>query len=219
MVNVSKNAATSFVDRESDATIKQKRRPRRRMDEQRRGVLLYDKFDVWKVAANGSGATRLTDGAAEQIRHRYLRLDPDEEWIDPSKPMHVSLFGSWTKRSGYGRLDPGAPAVKRLLFDDKSITGLARAKDADVYAYVAQRFDDPPAALVGGPDLKDAKIVVKTNAFASDYAWGKSELIEHKNDRGERMQGAPFPSGRISARQGLTPMIVYDERLSDGLHR
>ena len=220
VVNVTKNAATSFVDRESDATIKQK--PPFGVagwtsnDE---AVLLYDKFDVWKVAANGSGATRLTDGAAEQVRHRYLRLDPDEEWIDPSKPMHVSLFGSWTKRSGYGRLDPGTPAVKRLLFDDKSITGLARAKDADVYAYVAQRFDDPPAALVGGPELKDARAVVKTNAFASDYAWGKSELIEYKNDRGERMQGALFyPAGYQPGKK--YPMIVYMyERLSDGLHR
>jgi len=220
VVSITKPALTSFVDKESDATIKQK--PPfgvagwAKNDE---AVILYDKFDVWKVNANGSGAVRLTDGAAEQIRHRYLRLDPEEEWIDTGKPMPVSLFGIWTKRSGYGRIEPGTASAKRLLFEDKSITGLAKAKDADVYGYVMQRFDDPPTAMVGGPDLKDAKAIVKSNAFVGDYAWGKSELIEYKTDRGDRLQGALFyPAGYQPGKK--YPMIVYMyERLSDGVHR
>ena len=96
---------TSFVDRESDATVKQK--PPfgvagwTKNDE---SVLLYDKFDVWQVAADGTKAARLTDGATEQVRHRYVRLNPEEEFIDIDKPLMVSLFGTWSKRSGYGRI-------------------------------------------------------------------------------------------------------------------
>ncbi len=217
--NVSKPAQTSFINRESDATVKQK--PSfgfagwTKNDE---AVILYDKFDAWRVAANGSGATRLTDGATEQIRHRYARLDPDEEWIDTSQPVHFGLFSIWTKRSGYARLDPGA-ALKPLVLDDKSITGLAKAKDAEVFAYTIQAFDDPPDVMVGGPELKGARAVAKTNTFAGDYAWGRSELIEYKNERGERLQGALFyPAGYEPGRK--YPMVVYMyERLSDGLHR
>ncbi len=81
LVNITKTAPTSFVNRESDFTIKQK--PPFGVagwttnDE---SVILYDKFDLWQVAADGSRATRLTDGAAEQVRHRYVRLDPDQEF-------------------------------------------------------------------------------------------------------------------------------------------
>ena len=58
-----------------------------------------------------------------------------------------------------------------------------------------------------------------TNPFAADYAWGKSEIVEYKNERGERLQGALFyPAGYEPGRK--YPMVVYMyERLSDGLHR
>jgi dipeptidyl aminopeptidase/acylaminoacyl peptidase len=219
-VSISRAATSMFVDRDSDATIKQK--PPfgvagwTKNDE---AVLLYDKFDIWKVAATGTAATRLTDGAVEQIRHRYVRLDPEEEWIDTAAPIHVSQFGIWTKRSGYARIDPGTSTAKPLVFEDKSITALGKAKIADSYSYVVQRFDDPPELRVGGPDLKDARVVVKTNTFARDYAWGRSELVEYKNERGDRLQGALFyPAGYEAGKK--YPMIVYMyERLSDGLHR
>lgn len=73
---------------------------------------LYDKYDLWQVAADGSKAQRLTDGAAEQIRHRPVRLDQaadggrrravdasisrDDEWIDLGQPVYLSLYGERT---------------------------------------------------------------------------------------------------------------------------
>ncbi|HET7218015.1 MAG TPA: prolyl oligopeptidase family serine peptidase, partial [Vicinamibacterales bacterium] len=219
VVNITKAAATSFINRESDATIRQK--PPFGIagwtahDE---ALLLYDKFDVWHVAANGAGATKLTDGAGDQVRYRYVRLDPDEEFIDTGKPLHFSLFGIWTKRSGYAQLTPGA-AVTPLVLLDKSVGLLGKAEKADVYAYVVQRFDEPPVAMVSGPDVTTAKRVVETNPFAKDYEWGRSELVEYKNERGDRLQGIlSYPADYQTGRK--YPMIVYMyERLSDGLHR
>ena len=220
VVNITKAAAASFVDRESDATIAQK--PPFGVagwTKDDAAVLLYDKFDIWQVAADGSGAVRLTDGGAEQIRHRYARLNPDEEWIDTSKPVPVTLFGIWTKRSGYGRLDVAARRVERLAFEDRMIDRLGRAKDAEVYAYVSQDFDDPADVFVASADLRTPRQVTSLNAFQTEYSWGRSELIEYKSERGERLQGALFyPAGYQPGRK--YPMIVYMyERLSDGVHR
>ncbi len=219
VVNITKNAQTTFIDRESDATIKQK--PAfgvagwTKNDE---SVILYDKFDLWQIAPDGSSAKRLTDGAAEQVRHRYLRLDPDEEWIDTDKPAYLSLFGVWSKKSGFARLRFGADA-ERLVWLDKSVTRLAKAKDADAYSYSVEAFDDSPDVFVGDAALKEAKQVTKTNPFQSNYAWGRSELVEYKTERGERLQGALFyPAGYEAGKK--YPMVVYlYERLSDGLHR
>lgn len=222
-VNITKSAQTSFVDRESDFTIRQK--PAFGVagwTKDDAAVILYDKFDLWQVASDGSRAVRLTDGAAEQVRHRYEKLDPEEEWIDTSRPVFLSLFGIWTKKSGFARLKPGpsgALAEEHLLWFDKSLDHLAKAKDADVFEYVAQTFVESPNALIAGPDLKDAKAATKTNPFQSNYAWGHEELIEYKNSRGERLQGALFfPAGYDPAKK--YPMIVYMyEKLSDNLHR
>jgi dienelactone hydrolase len=223
IVNITKNAPTAFVDRESDWTIKQK--PPFGVagwTKEDAAVLLYDKFDLWQVAPDGSHAVRLTDGAADQVRHRYEKLDPEEEWIDTSKPVYLSLFGIWTKKSGFARLRPGASGAlteEHLLWLDKSLDHLAKAKDADVFEYVQQTFVESPNAFIAGPGLKDAKTVTKTNPFQTNYAWGREELIEYKNSHGDRLQGALFyPAGYDPAKK--YPMIVYMyEKLSDNLHR
>lgn len=220
IVNITKTVPAAFVNRESDATVRQK--PPfgvagwTKNDD---AVVLYDKFDLWQVASDGSKATRLTDGAAAQTRSRYVRVNPDDEWIDTAKPIVVSLFGIWSKKSGYGRIMPGASAVEPLVWDDKSISALGKAKDADVFSYVAQSFEDSPDLLVGGADLTSAKQVTATNPFQSNYAWGRSEIVEFKSDRGERLQGALFyPAGYEPGKK--YPMVVYIyERLSDGVHR
>jgi dienelactone hydrolase len=223
VVNITKTASTAFVDRESDFTIKQK--PPFGVagwTKDDAAVILYDKFDLWQVAPDGSKAARLTDGAANQVRHRYEKFDPEEEWIDTSKPIYLSLFGIWSKKSGFARLKPGASGTfteEHLLWLDKSLDHLAKAKDADVFEYVQQNFVDSPNAFVAGTDLKDAKAVTRTNPFQSNYAWGREELIEYKNSHNERLQGALFyPAGYDSAKK--YPMIVYMyEKLSDNLHR
>ena len=220
VVNITKAVPAVFVDRESDATIKQK--PAfgvagwTKNDE---AVILYDKFDLWRVAADGARATRLTGGAADQTRHRYVRVNPEEEWIDTDKPLYLSLFGLWTKRSGYARLQPGAASAEPMVWLDKGVARLAKAKDADVYAYVAEDFDDSPDVFIGGPDLKDAKQITRTNPFQDRYAWGHSEAIEYKNERGDRLQGGLYYPADYRAGKRY-PMIVYlYERLSDEIHR
>ncbi|MHC4991200.1 MAG: TolB family protein, partial [Planctomycetota bacterium] len=128
-------------------------------------VLAYDRFDVWMLAADGSAATRLTRGGEDMIRHRRLVLDREaEEFVDPDATMYLTLYGELTKKSGYGRLSPGNPP-EVLRWDDRMISGLVKAEDADVYAWIEQRFDDSPDVYVGGDDLAGSRQVTRTNPF------------------------------------------------------
>ena len=218
-VNITKNIKTSFIDQESDSTAPEK--PPFGVagwTKDDAAVILYDKFDLWKVASNGSQATRLTDGVAGQVRHRYARLDPEEEFIDLDKPVYLSVFGIWTKKSGYAVLRPGSAESERLLWTDKSIGRLSKAADAPVYSYVSETAEESPNIFVGA-DLKTAKPVTGTNPFQSKYAWTRSELIEYKSSTGQRLQGALFyPAGYEAGKK--YPMIVFMyEKLSDGVHR
>jgi dipeptidyl aminopeptidase/acylaminoacyl peptidase len=217
--NVTRAAATSFVDRDSDATVRQK--PPFGVagwTKDDGALLLYDKLDIWQLAPDGSQAARLTSGAADQVRHRLVRLDPEQDWVDVQRPLHVSLFGIRSKRSGYGVLTPGSP-VDRAVWLDQSVGSLAKAKGADVFAYIAQAHDDSPDIFIGGADLRQARQVTKTNPFQDKFAWSRGEIVEYTSARKTPLQGALYYPANYEP--GRTyPMIVYVyERLSDGVHR
>jgi dipeptidyl aminopeptidase/acylaminoacyl peptidase len=219
ITNITKAVPTSFIDKESDQTSPQK--PPfgfAAWAKDDGAVLLNDKYDVWLLASDGSKAERLTSGAAEQVRHRVVRLDPDEEAIDLAKPIYMSLFGEWTKKSGYARRDPSG-AVTRLVWLDKGVGALAKARNADVYGYIAQDYDDSPDLFAGAADLKDARQVTGTNAFQADYAWGRSELLDYRPPTGRHLQASlHYPAGYEAGKK--YPMIVYNyELLSQNVHR
>jgi dipeptidyl aminopeptidase/acylaminoacyl peptidase len=217
-VNLTGALPTSFVDLEDDHPVHE-RRPYgvAGWTTGDRSVLLQDRFDLWEIRPDGSRATRLTRGAEDSVMHGYLRLDPEERAIDPNKPLYLSLRGEWSKKSGIARLRPGK-AVERLVWRDQNIGRLTRARDADIYAFVAQAYDDSPDYFAGGPDLGAARQATRTNPFQDDYAWGRSELVTFTNAGGEKLQGIlTYPA---DYRPGVKyPMIVYIyEKLTQRLH-
>jgi dipeptidyl aminopeptidase/acylaminoacyl peptidase len=207
-VNLTGALPTAFVNHEDDHTVAQK--PPFGVAGWTKGdrsVILYDKYDLWEVRPDGSGATRLTDGAAEQVRYRYVRLDPEEIFIDPARPLYLSAYGEWTKKFGYARLRLGR-AAERLVWLDRNVGRLSKAKAAEVYAYVAQGFDESPNYFVGGPGLAEARRVTTTNPFQGEFAWGRAELVDFTNARGEKLQGSLYyPANYEPGKQ--YPMIVY----------
>jgi hypothetical protein len=70
-----------------------------------REVLLYDRYDIWQVAPDGTKARNLTDGVGrkEKTTLRYIRLDPKERSIDPDKPMLLQAENEETRDSGFFR--------------------------------------------------------------------------------------------------------------------
>jgi len=217
--NITNAADDRFVNTEYDYPVEQK--PPRSMagwTTKDAAVLIYDRYDIWSFAPDGSGGKRLTDGARDSVIHRVVRLDRDEPAIDLSRPLYVSLTGEWSKKSGYARLRPGR-APERLVFEERSVGRLIRADSAEVYLFTKEDFDDSPDWFAAGPGLAEARQVSETNAFQKDYAWGRSELIEFNSAAGRRSQGILlYPANHDPARR--YPMIVYTyEILSPGVHR
>jgi dipeptidyl aminopeptidase/acylaminoacyl peptidase len=220
VTNITANVKTSFVDVESDSTS-----PQKTMfgiggwTKDDANVVLYDKFDIWKVSPAGGGATKLTSGAADQVRHRLISLSGQPGDPTELEGAWVTLFGNLSKKSGYARLSNG---VKNVVFVDKSVGGLAKAEKADVYSYSVQAADDSPDLFVGGPELASAKQVTESNAFLSKYGWTRNELVDYSITRGKQkiaLQGIlSYPANYEPGKK--YPMVVYlYEKLSDGLHR
>lgn len=181
-------------------------------------VIVNDEWDLWELPADGAKPRRLTDGAAEQVRHRYVNPEPRrQDPIDLTKAAYVYMYGVWTKKDGYGRIVDGK--VDRAVWLDRNLTALRKAKEADVYTFVQQAFDVSPNVYAAGADLKSPRQITETNPFAMDYAWGRSRLIEYKNPKGERLQGALFYPANYDAAKKYPLIVHIYERQSQLLHR
>ena len=167
-------------------------------------VLLYDEYDIWQVAPDGSAAKNLTDGIGrkDKVVFRSLRLDPDEQFIDPAKPLLLSAESEVTRDSGFYRdkVDGGMP--ERLLWAAKDFTAPTKAKDADVVMFTASRFDEYPDLLITNTDFKDLKKVSNAGEQLNRFTWGKAELVQFKNTDGIALSGTLLKQiGRASCRE------------------
>lgn len=184
-------------------------------------VLLYDQYDIWQVAPDGSGAKSLTDGVGrkEKIEFRYARLDPQEKGIDPSKPLLLRAGNEWTRDSGFYRdkIDGGMP--EKLIMAAKSFNPPTKAKDADVYLLTATTFNEFPDLLVTSPSFKELKKVSDANPQKAQLLWGNSELVRFKNIDGVPLSAMLIKPPNFDPNKKY-PMIVYIyETLSENVHR
>jgi len=181
-------------------------------------VLLYDRYDVWEVKPDGSGARNMTNGAADRIRSRRVWLFPEDRVVDLARPVLVSLYGERTKQTGYGRLH-ASRGMERLAYGDSLFSRIGRAADADVLFYRVERFDDSPDYHVADANLQDAVQVTRTNPFERNFAWGQARLVDFRSTTGRELQGALFlPANYDPARK--YPLIVFPyEITSNTLHQ
>lgn len=178
-------------------------------------VLLYDEYNIWAVKPDGTGSRKLTNGEKDEIMHRVVRTDFEDPFLDPSKPIYLSIYGDKTKKYGFAKLDKNQ--VSTLLFENLSVGRISKAKDTDVFTYVKQDYHISPELYVSNNFTAENKVAT-TNAQQADYYWGKSELISFTNKKGKKMQGALFyPANYEPGKQ--YPMIVYIyELLSNTVH-
>jgi dipeptidyl aminopeptidase/acylaminoacyl peptidase len=184
-------------------------------------VLLYDRYDIWQVAPDGSNAKNLTDGVGrkEKIEFRYVKLDPQEKSVDPAKPMLLRAENEWTRDSGFyrDRVNGGVP--EKLIMASKNFTPPAKAKDADVYVLTASTFNEFPDLLIANANFSDMKKVSDANPQKAQLLWGTSELVRFKNLDGVPLSGMLIKPENFDPAKKY-PMIVYIyETLSENLHR
>jgi dipeptidyl aminopeptidase/acylaminoacyl peptidase len=185
-------------------------------------VLIYDRYDIWRVSPDGSATTNLTDGVGrkDSTTLRYVRLDPRERWIDPDKPMLLSAENQETFESGFYRDKVNSTALpQKLLMAAKDFNNPTKAKDADVLIMTASRFDQFPDVWVTNSTFRELKRVSNGDAQRAAYTWGTGELVSFKNADGVPLKGLLLKPENFDSKKKY-PMIVYIyEKLSQGLHQ
>jgi dipeptidyl aminopeptidase/acylaminoacyl peptidase len=190
-------------------------------------ALVYDRYDVWQISADGASAKNVTGGVGrrDKLQFRVVRLDRAEEateedrGVDPTKPLLLRAENMETHDSGIweDRLDRDAPP-RKLLMGPANYRPLLKAHDADVVVVTAQTFHDEPDLRITDSTFRDLRRVTTMNPQKEQIRWGTAELVSFKNTDGLALQAALYkPEGFDPSKK--YPMIVYIyERLSQNVN-
>lgn len=218
--NISEKSGVNFADEEDDHPEEKPAYGVGGWTKNGKAVIMNHKYDLWLLPLDGAAPRNITSGIGdkEEIRFRYIRLDPEEYFIDASKPLLLSSYGEWTKKSGFYSLQVGA-APRKLVFEDRAFGMPIKARSADRVIYTTETFVDFPDYYVSALDFAAPKKITDANPQQADYAWGSRVLVDYQNSKGRKLQATlTLPAGYEKGRR--YPMVVYIyEKQSQAHHR
>ena len=219
VTNISQSASVNFADRDHPYPNANPTYGIAGWAKDGKHVIVNHHYDLWSLALDGSKAENLTAGFgdAEEIRLRYVSLDPEEEYIDTKKDVLLSAYGEWTKKTGYF-LGKAGQKPREVVYEDRNYGRLFKALHGDRLIYTVQTFTDFPDYYVSTADFKNPKKVSNANPQQEEYAWGKRILVDYTNSKGDRLQGTlALPADYQPGKK--YPMIVYFyEKMSQNHH-
>jgi dipeptidyl aminopeptidase/acylaminoacyl peptidase len=188
--------------------------------------LVYDRYDVWQLFADGRPARNLTEGEGRKTKTqlRVQRIEPveegeDERGIDPAKPLYLRAVSEDTRATGFSRDSfEGAAPPRRLLWGDRNYRYTGRAREADVLLLTASRFDEYPDLHTTDSSFQRLSKATSGGAQMEPFLWGKGELVRFNSADGVPLRAALYKPAGFDPKKKY-PMIVYIyERLSQNVH-
>lgn len=229
----------SFIDAEDDHPYEKPIYGVAGWSKDGKSVIVNHRFDLYALPLDGGKAVNLTGGVgdAQQIVFRLVRLDraggggrggrgggagfgaanqEEDEGVDLSKPLLVSAYGEWTKKSGYYTVAPGGKPAP-LIYEEEAIGQPVKASQADRVVFTRQTFTMPPDLWATNTSFASPKKLTDANPFVSEYAWGSKKLVDFKNSKGQHLQATlTLPANYQPGKK--YPMLVYFYELLSNTH-
>jgi dienelactone hydrolase len=220
--NLTAEIPTSFIDTEDDHNVEDPPVRPRGWTEDGKNVLLYDSWDIWRVAVDGDDFENLTvDGKDEEIRYQgIVQFDPDgEPGYNLSEPLYFRMYGEWTKKSGYALMTDGRPGPEVLAWDDVAYRGFMKADDADTYLISWSTNELYPNYHVTDARLRDTRQITDAFPEQEEFLWSDGAmLVDYESDKGDRLQGALYLPADYQEGESYPTIVYFYEKLSQGLH-
>ena len=186
-------------------------------------LILYDRYDLWQVPADGAAPVRLTRGREAGVTYRYINTKDHEEerHIGPAETLLLSVFDHGTKENGLASVNLARPekTFRTLVKGGFTWSGLKKARLADVYLYQKGNFTCPMDAYLSSSLGKTEEKLTAINPQQADYNWGTAELYRWTAYDGEQLEGILYKPEDFDPDKKYPMMVYFYERNSETLYR
>ncbi len=184
-------------------------------------VLVYDKFDIWKIdpLMKELPVNITKNGRQTNIQYRYINTDKEAVYIDLKKPVLLSVFNKINRQGGFSELDlKKNREPKSLIFDKVKMNFTAKAKNTDKILFTKQSFSVYPDIIYSDINFSVQKKVSVTNPQQSQYIWGTSELVHWTSYKGKKLDGLLFKPENFDSTKTYPVIVYFYEKYADLLY-
>jgi dipeptidyl aminopeptidase/acylaminoacyl peptidase len=176
-------------------------------------LLLYDYFDLWQINPENGNVSRCTKGREQNQMFRIIENTNgfDDGIVAKANEIDDSLLilrsnAIDNSSSGYYTLE-SRQKLQPIVYTEKYISAIHKAKGNDCYMYLSEDFNAPPSLNVKYKNSPQ-KTIFQSNPQYDQYGWGTSKYVDYKNAKGTALKGVlVYPFDYNPAKQ--YPMIVY----------
>lgn len=183
-------------------------------------LLVYDRFDIWKISPDGERVKRLTKGREKGITFRIENPGTKSgsvTGLNMKENLFLKAFNEETKESGFFILTP-KQGLEKIRYGNRHIYRLRKADKKRVVLFREEKFNLPPVLQMYEVREDSVKQLIKTNHHQENYFWGKSELISYENEYGVPLKGALYYPANYEPGKKYPMIVNIYERKSDELH-
>lgn len=189
-------------------------------------MIVYDRFDIWLLSADGKKSRKLTNGVAVGIRHRLnthsARTIRDSFFgfasasYDLTEGLLIQTlnteklsegFGIWNAKNGF----------QEIVHKDCKIIYTKKIGKNNGFQFIESTFDVSPKIINISKD-GEQKQIAQANEQQKQFYWGESKLIHYQSPNGDKLKGALFYPANYNANKKYPMIVSVYENKSSALH-
>jgi dipeptidyl aminopeptidase/acylaminoacyl peptidase len=188
-----------------------------------RFVYIYDRYDIWRFDLTGERVpVSMTQafGRRNGIRFRYIKTDPEAEYIPNESGILLSAFNENNLESGFYTANFSTIREPVSLLMDKAYFSFGRkAQQAEKYLWTREDVTTFPDLWISDLKFGHQQKLSSANPQQAEYNWATAEITEWNSFTGERLKGLLYKPGNFDPAQKYPMVVYFYELLSDGLYR
>ena len=187
--------------------------------EQDGSFFIYDRYDVWEVKpSNAIEPNKLTDGRKDKTRYRFLRLDPEKNFIDKSEPMLFSIYDDNTGEGGIAQFNWRTNTLHENMRSSHRYLRPLKAKNSDELIIQRENFNEFPDLELTNILFHDVAKITSINPQQKEYSWGSIEWYHWTSLDGQKLRGLLVKPENFDPNKKYPMIVNFYEKSSERIH-
>ncbi len=194
------------------------------------GVIIADKFDLWRFPVDGGEPIRLTiNGREQSTQYRIVDIDSEQLAVSNGNIL-VRGYSARDKYDGFYAFNTEQAESKELeVTGNHRFTFITKAESSDALVFTRENYNEFPDLWSAELDLVDVELrraklkrqrkITDANPQIEEFAWGDAELVRYRDADGELTDGVLIKPGNYEEGKQYPVLVYFYRFFSQRLHQ